>query len=109
MRAKEINRIIVLKVDKETERLVVHIDGLDPMPLLVPKDDQYLIDEYNALLDYMEHPEVEDTAVRTYSETNNVVPVFRPCYCAIQCKKIRGKLRCFVLITIAAPPYAKEG
>jgi hypothetical protein len=108
MRAKQINRIIVLKVDKETERLVVHMDGLDPMPLLLPKNDQYLIDEYNALLDYMEHPEVEDAAVRTYSETNNVVPVFRPCYCAIQCKKIRGKLRCFVLITIAAPPMPKK-
>lgn len=112
MHAKQIDRTFVLKVDKETEQLVVQIktvDGLRPLPFLVPAKDYFLADEYNALLDYMGHDGTgqEKEAVARMEATKEVVPVFRPCYCAIRCQKIRGKLRCYVQITVAADPMPK--
>ena len=112
MRAKLINKTFVLKVDKETERLVISIDFLGKgyvFPLIVPEKDYFLIDEYNAILDYMEHDGImqEKEAVAHMEATEEVAPVFRPCYCAIRCQKIRGRLRCYVQITVAADPLPK--
>ena len=112
MHAKQIDRAFVLKVDKEIERLVVQIktiEGLRPLPFLIPKKDYFLIDEYNAILDYMEHDgdKREQEAVSHMDATDEVWTVFRPCYCAIRCQKIRGRLRCYVQITVAADPMPK--
>jgi len=45
MRAREIGRIIVLKVDKREERLVVCMQGYPAMPLYVRPKDRWLRDE----------------------------------------------------------------
>ena len=112
MHAKQIDRTFVLKVDKGIERLVVQIktvEGLRPLPFLVPEKDYFLVDEYNAILDYMEHDGdmLEKEAVARTEATKEVVSVFRPCYCAIRCQKIRGRLHCYVQITVAADPMPK--
>lgn len=112
MAAKDAQHTFVLKVDKEIERLVVQIktvEGLRSLPFLIPEKDYFLVDEYNAILDYMEHDGdmFEKEAVARMEATKEVVPVFRPCYCAIRCQKIRGRLRCYVRITVAADPMPK--
>lgn len=41
-----------------------------------------------------------------------MIPVFRPCYCALVCKEIRGRLRVYVQVTVAAqacPKYDRQG
>ena len=112
MKAKQYDRAIVLKVDRSAERLVISVGFLGKdyvFPLIVPEKDYFLVDEYNAILDYMEHDGdgQEKEAVARMNATNEVVPVFRPCYCAIRCQKIRGRLRCYVQITVAAEPMPK--
>ncbi|MGN1022627.1 MAG: hypothetical protein ACI4OJ_03945, partial [Lachnospiraceae bacterium] len=107
MRAREISKIIVLKVDRQKERLVVCMKGFPTMPLVVSPKDYFLQDEYNALLNFMEHPEQEEEKARQYAATGKVEPVFRPCYCAIRCEEIRGALRCFVEIMVSAEPMRK--
>ena len=107
MRAREIGRIIVLKVDKTEERLVVCMQGYPAMPLIVRPKDRWLQDEYNAILDFMEHPEQETKKARQYEKNGPLEPVFRPCYCSIRCEVIRGKLRCYVQILVSANPMPK--
>ena len=112
MTAKDAKHTFVLKVDREMERLVISVDFLGKgsvFPLIVPEKDYFLVDEYNAILDYMEHDgdKREQEAVAHMDATAEVWTVFRPCYCAIRCQKIRGKLRCYVQITVAADPLPK--
>lgn len=113
MRAKEIGRIILLKADKNN-RLYVTMQGYPKMYLMVPEKDYFLQDEYDAILDYLTNngDEQERQAVEVMKKQGTIVPVFRPCYGAICCETIRGKLRCFVQITIAAralPKYDRYG
>lgn len=112
MAAKDAQHTFVLKVDRKAERLVISVDFLGKdyvFPFIVPEKDYFLVDEYNAILDYLEHDgaEQEKEAVARMEATKEVVPVFRPCYCAIRCQKIRGRLRCYVQITVAADPMPK--
>ena len=107
MRAREIGRIIVLKVDDKEERLVVCMQGFPAMPAAVPAKDRYLQDEYNAILDFMENPEQEMEKAQQYAKTQKAEPVFRPAYCSIRCVEIRGKLRCYVQIMVCADPMRK--
>lgn len=107
MRAKEAGRIIIPKMNAAGE-LVITMSGFEPMPLLISKKDRFLQEEYTALLRFMEHPEQEAEAVQHMEKTGEVLPVFRPCYCAIQCAEIRNRLRCFVQITVAAPSIPKK-
>lgn len=107
MRAKQAERIIIPKID-EDGYLAITMGGFKPMLLLVPDADIFLKDEYKALMRFMERPEQEAEAVRHMEETGEIVPVFRPCYCAVKCMTIRGRLRCFVQITISAPAISKK-
>lgn len=102
MQARNIREGICLKIDETKDRLVVCMDGFPDMPLLVPKKDIFLQDEYSALLGFLKHPEQETEKARQYQKTGKAEPVFRPCFCSICCRVIRRKLRCYVMIRVCA-------
>lgn len=106
MRAKRIDRQIMLGTTP-TGELEVRMTGFAPMRLIIPRKDWFLTDEAEAILRFLEHPEQEAEAVADMEQTGEVVPVFRPCYCAIECRKIRRKLRVYVQIAVSAPPVRK--
>ena len=59
--------------------------------------------------DRYEQEEVDSIAANTYKETNICVSTYRPCYVSLVCKKIRGKLRVYVHITIEGVTKPKRG
>ena len=51
---------------------------------------------------------MDSIAANTYKETNICVSTYRPCYVSLVCKKIRGKLRVYVHITIEGLSKPKQ-
>lgn len=75
--------------------------------------DRYEQEEVDAVLYYLKNAELMDSiAANTYKETDICVSTYRPCYVSLVCKKIRGKLRVYVHITIeglSKPKYDRFG
>lgn len=107
MRAKQIDRLVLLKIEADGS-LAVHMKGFDPMELMVPEKDLLLMEEAGRIRDFLEHPEQEMLAVSGMEKTGEIVPVCRPCCCAVKCEQIRGRLRVYVHVTVAAPPVLKR-
>ena len=107
IRGRQIERAITVHIDKKTGGLVFYIAEIGKFRVKIPEKDYFLQDEYAAIVDYLKHPEQEAFSVQHMDRTGEVMPVFRPCYAAIQCREIRGKLRVFVQLTIAAPALPK--
>ena len=105
IRAKQSNRGITIGL--EEEEIVFYLDGIGEFYADAPSRDYFLTDEYNAIRSFITNPEGEAINVAKMAETGEVISVFRPCYACIQCKEIRGKLRVFVMVTVAAPPMRK--
>lgn len=75
-------------------------------------DNRFINDEINAILKYLEQPEVNDKYVINEMLKGNIVSTYRPCYVSLVCKTIRGKLRVYIHITLegkAMPKYDKNG
>ena len=106
IRARQDNRGIVIKLVKGELRF--SIKGLCDFGVKIPKDDIFLQEEYQALVRYLSDPSAEEKQVLHFMETKEVVPVFRPCYAAIKCETIRGKLRVYVHVTIADEALPKK-
>ena len=96
IRAKQSNRgIIISAVD---ENLQFKFNGLK-FGVLVK--DRFENDEVNAILEYLSEPDVKDKqAVEALQEDGACISTYRPCYASLVCKKIRGKLRVYVHITM---------
>ena len=63
--------------------------------------DQFEEDEVNAVLNYLAHSEdIEANAVKLFKETGEIPDTSRPCYAALKCEVIRGRLRVFIHLTI---------
>ena len=108
MRAKQINRGIIIRFYKETGRLQFSYDGT-AFDVFLPEKDLFLLDEYRALCDFMSDQEqTEEAAVNLYGSTGVLAPVFRPCFAAFKCMRIRGKMRLYIQITVAAEPLPKK-
>ena len=108
LRAKQIERIITVKnIDN---RLVFSCDGITFSPIL---KDRFHQDEVDAVLDYLANSEeVDSKAVKLFKEAGEITDTYRPCYAALKCEKIRGKLRVFIHLTIegkAKPKFNKDG
>ena len=112
IQGKQINRLITPEV--RDGRLYLKYKGKS----FTYKDygkDRFLDGELNAMLGYLEAPEVNDRhAVEAYlaSDDKILTDTFRPCYASLVCEKIRGKLRVFVHITLegnAKPKVRKDG
>lgn len=65
--------------------------------------------ELPAILDYLSQPERMDSkAVQVFKEDEICISTYRPCYATLVCKKIRGKLRVYVHITVEGLPKPKR-
>lgn len=106
IRAKQVNRGIIVNLE-EDGNILFSLDGVGEFHADIPEKDKFLVDEYNALAQYLAAPEVEERAVWYMKETGELTPVFRPCYVSLKCEEIRGRLRVYIQITIAAPPMQK--
>ena len=107
IRAKQIERGITVRLDKEGQ-IVFHLESIGSFYAIVPEKDYFLVDEYNALCRYLTDPSCEEEAVLHMQETGELIPVFRPCYASLKCEEIRGRLRVFIQVTIAAPAMLKR-
>ena len=108
LRAKEIVRTITVK--NSEGRLVFSCSGITFTPLI---KDRFHQDEVNAVLHYLENPSiVDEEAVRLFLERGYVTDTYRPCYAALKCEEIRGRLRVFIHLTIegkAKRKFNKDG
>ena len=108
LRAKQIERIITVKnIDG---LLVFSCSGMTFSPIIT---DQFEEDEVNAVLNYLAHGEdIDAKAVKLFKETGEIPDTSRPCYAALKCEVIRGRLRVFIHLTIegkAKRKFSKDG
>ena len=100
IRAKQINRGIIMKQMNFKFK---------NMEFGVNIKDRYEQEEVDAILYYLKNAELMDSiAANTYKETDICVSTYRPCYVSLVCKKIRGKLRVYVHITIEGLSKPKQ-
>ena len=108
LRAKQIERIITVK--NIAGRLVLSCGGISFSPIIT---DRFEEDEVNAVLHYLGHSdEVDAEAVRVFHEKDGILDTYRPCYAALRCEVIRGRLRVFIHLTIegkAKRKFSKDG
>lgn len=108
IRAKQKNRGIIIK--SEEEKLFFKFNGIQ---FSVKVKDRFERDEISAILAYLSNPEWTDfTAVKTWQEDGVCMDTYRPCYASLVCKKIRGKCRVYLHITVegkAKPKYDRQG
>lgn len=108
IQAKQAERGIPIHVDKNTGELYFSVEGVGGFGLLPICGDTFLEEEYAAIVDYLRNPGQEEDAVGKFASPGILNPVFRPCYAALKCETIRGRLRVFVQITVAAYPKPKK-
>ena len=108
IRAKQSNRGIV--INPANNKLQFKFSGLK---FGVCIKDRFENEEVNAILEYLSEADTKnDLAIKTLQEDGVCISTYRPCYASLVCKKIRGKLRVYVHITIeglAKPKYDKAG
>ena len=96
IRAKQINRGIV--ISSVNNRLQFKFNGVKFGVFL---KDRFENDEAKAIVNYLAEPDVKDKlAIETLQEEGICISTYRPCYATLVCKKIRGKLRVYVHVTI---------
>ena len=108
IRAKQINRGIPLSVKNNALRF-----KLGRLSFGIKVTDRFQSDEVNTVLSYLSNPECIDTkAVDTLMEEAYCMDTYRPCYATIVLKRIRGKYRVYLHLTIegkAKPKYDRYG
>ena len=108
LRAKEVVSAITVK--NIEGRLVFSCGGITFSPII---KDRFHQDEIDAVLHYLENPSaVDEEAVKLFKETGEITDTYRPCYAALKCEKIRGRLRVFIHLTIegkAKRKFNKDG
>ena len=108
IRAKQINRGIPMSV-KENElqfKLRKCVFGIQVK-------DRFQTDEVHAVLSYLSESEIMDNkAIQTLVDEAYCMDTYRPCYAALVPKRIRGKYRVYLHLTIegkAKPKYDRSG
>ena len=115
LRAKQINRGIILKQKESTDPSgregLLFSYGNITFPVKIRKKDEWARSEIDAILAYLKDPEFCDACAVDSFKKGIHMDTYRPCYVSLVCKKIRGKLRVFVHITIEGPslPKTKNG
>jgi hypothetical protein len=107
IKAKQAERGIPISLD-DNGNLLFYMDGVGEFSILSPGNDRFLKDELDMILGYLYDPGAEEKAVRHLIETGEVIPVPRPCFAALKCIRIRGRLRVFVQITVASQAAPKK-
>ena len=108
IRAKQINRGIPMSVKDDKLQF-----KLGKSVFSVKIKDRFQTDEINAILDYLATPEIiDDKAIQTLLDEAYCINTYRPCYATLVPKRIRGKYRVYLHLTIegkAKPKYDKFG
>ena len=108
IRAKQINRGIPMSV----------VDGrlqfkLGKMVFPIQINDRFQKDEVDAILSYLaEQERIDKKAVKTLVQEAYCMSTYRPCYATLVPKRIRGKYRVYLHVTIegkAKPKYDRYG
>lgn len=107
IRGKQIERGITVHLNKKGE-IEFHMDGVSSFRPRVPGDDLFLQEELAKLTDFLLDKKAEETAIALYKEKNILTDTFRPCYAALKCERIRGKMRVFVHLTLEGNPLPKK-
>lgn len=104
IRAKQFNRGIVISANENMLQF-----KFNNIKFGVLIKDKYERDEVDAVLEYLSEPEIKDKlAIDILQKDGMSISTYRPCYATLVCKKIRGKLRVYIHITIeglAKPKY----
>ncbi|MCD8287137.1 MAG: hypothetical protein LUD50_07945 [Clostridia bacterium] len=70
--------------------------------------DKFVNDELSAVWNYLQNPDENDRkAVEAYMKDGTLTDTYRPCYAALKCVVIRGRLRVFIQITIEGKAMKK--
>jgi hypothetical protein len=108
LRAKQINRELILKV-RDGDLVVCY--GKDVITLL--EKDRFHHDELTAIIAYLADADAIDRqAVADFQNTGVYMDTYRPCYATLVPRIIRGRRRVFVHITVegrAKPKFDKFG
>ena len=118
IKGREINRGIILKIDKETNELYIIMRDAHErarnkgrtkrvIRFKPPEDDLWLMSEYQRVVAFLLDAHAEEKHVRWFMETGEVTSTWRPCFVQIKIIKIRGKWRYHLQICVEAEPLPK--
>ena len=103
IRAKQRNRGIPISV--KSDKLYFK---LGKQTFGIPVKDRFQNDEVHAVLSYLAEPEIMDRkAVETLMEEACCISTYRPCYATLVPKRIRGKYRVYLHLTIEGKAVLK--
>lgn len=108
IRAKQMNRGIPISIKGDKLKF-----KLGKISFGIQINDRFQQDEVDAILTYLTEPEVMDNrAVNILTKDAYCIDTYRPCYATLIIKRIRGKHRVYLYLTIegkAKPKYDKYG
>ena len=108
IRAKQRNRGIPMCVKEDTLQLKIGKIGFG-----IQIKDRFQQEEIDAVVSYLREPErMDKKVVEAFLEKAECISTYRPCYATLVPKKIRGKYRAYLHLTIegkAFPKYNKHG
>lgn len=110
IRAKQIERGITLSFVDGVPRC--KMGAIDDFALIVKKNDSFAKNELACIEAFVSDLETEKKAVAIFSKTGIPQNTYRPCFVALKCVTIRGKLRVYAHITVEGDPvpkYTKSG
>ena len=105
IRAKQSTRGLV--INSSQSGLIVKY-GKVAIPCKYKAKDLWLQDEEKAILAYLEGPEIQDAHAVDQMSKGIITDTYRPCFASLVCKKIRGRLRVYVHITVEGKAISKR-
>ena len=82
--------------------------GKVAIPCKYKAKDLWLWDEEKAILAYLAEPELQDAHAVDQMSKGIITDTYRPCFASLVCKKIRGRLRVYVHITVEGKAISKK-
>ena len=105
IRAKQSTRGLV--IDSSQSGMIVKY-GKVTIPCKYKAKDLWLQDEEKAILAYLAEPEIQDAHAVDQMSKGIITDTYRPCFASLVCKKIRGRLRIYVHITVEGKAISKR-
>ena len=108
IRAKQADRALVIK-QKNGELVISNRKGLKTFGFEIDKQDAFLVEEVDAIVDFLSDKNREKKIIENFMETGEVTEdTFRPVYAMIKPEKIRGKWRFSCMIEVEGHPKPKK-
>ncbi len=106
LRAKQANRCIIIT---EKDGGLIFKYARKGIPYKRNPKDLWLMDEISAIETYLADSRTCDAhAIHEMKSHNNIASTYRPCFASIVCKKIRGKLRVYIHVTVEGTSLPKK-